>query len=851
MLVGDPSSGYSFKCTVTDIANIVETDIGDAYVTLTTTQSISGAKTFSNILTLTSVTNASVNTDKFLVLNASNVVNFRTGAEVLSDIGAAAASSISGTSGQVAYFTGSSSVGGSSTFTFSPTAQLLLNNSVTASSAIARGANLTPSLSAAANNDVLVGLDINPTFTNGAFTGVTNYGLRLSNSQAFFGGSGGIAMFIGASGAIRGDATTNGNLYIDASRDLTGGLFLRASTLNIPSGTSTTSLLNITAIASFNNVVNVNSVGGISSFRLVNTTSSATWYFENNRNAPSGSLEISNSLSNPTITAFSTRNVAINSNTDAGFRLDVNGTARVSEITTTNSGTNNINFFIAQNSSFTYKLTLRAVNNVFGLGNVQGMQGFAGGSTLGGYYINDAGVMTTASATRSVITSYGGNTFNIFAGTYTFGNLNAQAPGNNDASGQCILNSVLNNTFTTGIAQTFNSVLINPSLTTVATGQPFKIRGIYYSPTTVNIASFQHIAFESVSGDVLLCTTSGNVAIGTSTLATATELTLGGSQTASSAIARGGLINTTLVAAANNDVLVGLDIDPTFTNGAFTGVTNLAIRTLSGRLSFTGAAGNGTLNLFTTNSTFLSNASNGVLTFNRNSSSGWQGIEHQVSGALMAYDAITTSGEFRRFANSGGYFQTFYSNGVEAIRLSTSQNLLIGTTTDAGFRLDVTGTARIGSTTNNISFSTSATANFLTQSFSSSYFVYLFPTNNSYSITASRETYVLQSGGSTKGFRFENSTGNATMFINTSGGAGSDQYVNIGGNRNSQNNASAILELESSVKGFLPPRMTGAQAEAIATPATGLLVYANNGNGTTITTTGWWGYDGTNWVKLN
>ncbi len=150
----------------------------------------------------------------------------------------------------------------------------------------------------------------------------------------------------------------------------------------------------------------------------------------------------------------------------------------------------------------------------------------------------------------------------------------------------------------------------------------------------------------------------------------------------------------TLTAAANNDVLVGLDINPTFTNGAFTGVTNLAIRTLSGRLSFTGAAGNGTLNLFTTNSTFLSNASNGVLTFNRNSSSGWQGIEHQVSGALMAYDAITTSGEFRRFANSGGYFQTFYSNGVEAIRLSTSQNLLIGTTTDAGFRLDVNGTAR-------------------------------------------------------------------------------------------------------------------------------------------------------------
>jgi hypothetical protein len=88
MLVGDPSSGFSYKCTVTDIANIIETDIGDAYVTLTTTQTISGVKTFSNNLTLTSVTNASVDTDKFLVLSALNVVTFRTGSEVLSDIGA-------------------------------------------------------------------------------------------------------------------------------------------------------------------------------------------------------------------------------------------------------------------------------------------------------------------------------------------------------------------------------------------------------------------------------------------------------------------------------------------------------------------------------------------------------------------------------------------------------------------------------------------------------------------------------------------------------------------------------------------------------------------------------------------
>jgi len=70
----------------------------------------------------------------------------------------------------------------------------------------------------------------------------------------------------------------------------------------------------------------------------------------------------------------------------------------------------------------------------------------------------------------------------------------------------------------------------------------------------------------------------GDTAIGTTTLGTATKLTVGGSETASSAIARGQLLNTTLVAAANYDTLVGLDISPTFTNGSFIGVNNYALR---------------------------------------------------------------------------------------------------------------------------------------------------------------------------------------------------------------------------------------------------------------------------------
>lgn len=63
-------------------------------------------------------------------------------------------------------------------------------------------------------------------------------------------------------------------------------------------------------------------------------------------------------------------------------------------------------------------------------------------------------------------------------------------------------------------------------------------------------------------------------------------------------------------------------------------------------------------------------------------------------------------------------------------------------------------------------------------------------------------------------------------------------------------NASALLELSSTTRGFLPPRMTSTQASAIASPAEGLLLYVTNTNAT-FTSKGWWGYSGSAWEKLN
>jgi len=82
-------------------------------------------------------------------------------------------------------------------------------------------------------------------------------------------------------------------------------------------------------------------------------------------------------------------------------------------------------------------------------------------------------------------------------------------------------------------------------------------------------------------------------------------------------------------------------------------------------------------------------------------------------------------------------------------------------------------------------------------------------------------------------------------------GTTSGMIMGIGSNPAATNpNASALLHMNSTTKGFLPPQMRGSEAEAISSPANGLLIFCNDGDGATITSTGWWGYDG-GWVKLN
>jgi hypothetical protein len=135
-------------------------------------------------------------------------------------------------------------------------------------------------------------------------------------------------------------------------------------------------------------------------------------------------------------------------------------------------------------------------------------------------------------------------------------------------------------------------------------------------------------------------------------------------------------------------------------------------------------------------------------------------------------------------------------------------NVLINTTTDAGFRLDVNGTARV------ISTLTSDTDIFRVTNGSSA---------NVLRVKANGDFLM---GGSTD--------------IGSINGLGIFMRYNLRVGSLSLADASAVLQADSTTKGFLPPRGSNAQMLAIASPATGLIFFDNTNNKLNC-------YDGTTW----
>jgi len=306
---------------------------------------------------------------------------------------------------------------------------------------------------------------------------------------------------------------------------------------------------------------------------------------------------------------------------------------------------------------------------------------------------------------------------------------------------------------------TFNSLFIKQQINTSGTYAGI-VRGIYYDPTLTSTTGVTHRAIETVTGDVLLATTSGTVVAG----------------------------GTTVV------------------NMNYGQVPKLYVST--------GAFLDGIVQLPTTLRII---ASGGGINFQQQS--------EPSANSLLRFGNDSSGVYYGNYGSLGLRF--LVSNIAHMTIASTTGNVLINTTTDAGYKLDVNGTARILNTlyvnTGNVS-------------------------GEGIQLGSDSNRGIFNNGGAVQFrqysgfFQFASGNSGATTLFYTNGNGlttSTDFGINIGGGYTT----SSILTLTSTYRGFLQPRMTNAQALAITTPATGLQVYDTTNNKNLL-------YNGTAWQNV-
>jgi hypothetical protein len=201
-----------------------------------------------------------------------------------------------------------------------------------------------------------------------------------------------------------------------------------------------------------------------------------------------------------------------------------------------------------------------------------------------------------------------------------------------------------------------------------------------------------------------------------------------------------------------------------------------------------------------------------IKTINGNSILGSGDLTISGSNIYTADGTLTAA----RTLTQGGFALTIA--GTTSSRFQANGNVGIGTTTDAGYKLDVNGTARVSGTIN------------VTQVSGNVFRL----TNNTYFHSTSGGVQTIDYFN---GFVFQNA---GQVNIKASFG-GNIRFLreSIFGT-DGANNASAQVQIDSTTKGFLPPRMTTTQKNAIASPAAGLVVYDTTLNKLCVRTASAW-----------
>jgi hypothetical protein len=190
------------------------------------------------------------------------------------------------------------------------------------------------------------------------------------------------------------------------------------------------------------------------------------------------------------------------------------------------------------------------------------------------------------------------------------------------------------------------------------------------------------------------------------------------------------------------------------------------------------------------------------------------GIGIESGGSIHSVIGPDTSGnDFLQIASKSGI--AFYSGSTignivtdptnERMRLTTSGNLLLGSTSDTGQIFQVTGTTRLNGETLIVSASGLTIRN-----------------------------------GSTDGFSFQQSAANSWSWTALTSGSNYNIQLASVGIGTATPDASSLLDVTSLAKGFLPPRMTTAQKNSISSPAAGLIVYDTTLNKLCVRTAAAW-----------
>lgn len=249
-------------------------------------------------------------------------------------------------------------------------------------------------------------------------------------------------------------------------------------------------------------------------------------------------------------------------------------------------------------------------------------------------------------------------------------------------------------------------------------------------------------------------------------------------------------------------------------------------------LSLTSDASSGSFNAFKTSTSYTTYK---ILTAKD------AGFYNGTSGGDFAFLNDNTSGKFKIAVGGSTTAQ---------LTLTAAGRLLLGTTSESVYIVDAIGK---GAFESSISSNSAITDGVLRAT----------NTNSSNKTTAYPVLYLRRTGVS--GSIYENSaTFDLYAYQNPTSGSFSQLDIRLAdgltfvpdvtimslraigvGINNTTPNASAMLDVTSTTKGFLPPRMTNAQRAAISSPAVGLIVYCTDA------TEGLYEYTSAGWVNLN